>query len=102
MAIHLTWSTPTKHTSGRPVKAGALAGYELFMKVDGAPEFTSIADLDPEDTMFVLDVDDAGDYDFRLVALGTNGTRSAPATGSVSIADSSPIEMPKDFIVELV
>ncbi len=94
MTIRLTWSAPTKHTSGRPAAAGDLTGYVLRMKVDGAPSFTQIATPAATATQFDVDVSDPGTYSFELVAGSSNGKTSAPATGGTTIADSTPLEAP--------
>lgn len=99
--IRCTWTAPTEHTSGRPAKPGALTGYTLRMKVDGAPSFTEIATPGPEVTSYEVDVNDPGTYEFELVAHSSNGRTSAPATGSVTIADSTPLRAPV-LVVELV
>ncbi len=92
--IRVTWTGPTRHTSGSPIKPGELAGFTLKMKVDGAPTFTEIATLPAAATEFEIDVNDAGTYQFELVAEATNGKDSAPATGSVTITDETPLEAP--------
>lgn len=102
MTIRCTWVAPTHHTSGRPIKAGALVGFELSMRVEGAPSFTLIAQPGPTVTSFDIDATDPGLYEFQLVAVGSNGTKSAPAAGSVTIADASALNAPTAFTVALV
>lgn len=92
--IRCTWTAPTEHTSGRPAKPGDLVGYSLFMKVDGAPTFTELAELGPTETQYEVDVSDPGTYEFQLVARSSNDKASAPATGSVTISDSTPLRAP--------
>lgn len=93
--IRVTWIAPTKHTSGRPIKADELTGFVLRMKVDGAPEFTDVAEPQADETEFELDVNDPGTYEFELVALGkVAAMNSAPAKGSIAISDDTPLEAP--------
>jgi hypothetical protein len=92
--IKCVWVAPTKHTSGRAVKAGDLTGFSLRMKVEGAPAFTEIAKPAATVTSFEVDANDPGTYQFELVALSSNGKTSAPATGSVTIVDTTPLEAP--------
>lgn len=91
MSIKCTWIAPTKHKSGRP---GVPSGYDLQMKVEGAPGFTSIAEPAADALEFIVDVTDPGLYEFRLFAKHANGTVSDAGTGSVTIADASPLEAP--------
>lgn len=92
--IRVTWTTPTKFKSGRAAKAGDLAGYRLMMKVDGAPNFTEIARPAVAATQFEVDVNDPGTYSFQLFANSSNGKVSDPATGSVTIAETTALEAP--------
>lgn len=92
--IRCTWTAPTEHTSGRPAKPGDLVGYMLRMRVDGAPSFTEIAAPGPQDTEYEIDVNDPGTYEFELVARSSNGRRSEAATGTVTIADETPLRAP--------
>lgn len=101
MSIKCVWTAPTKYKSGRPVGLDDVAGYDLHMKVEGAPSFTSIAEPGPDDREFVIDVSDPGLYEFRIFAKGRNGTVSDPANGSIVIADTSALEAP-GLVVELV
>ena len=102
MSIKCVWTAPTKHKSGRPAAPGDIAGYDLQMKVEGAPSYTSIAaDLSADELEFIVDVTDPGFYEFRIFAKGSNGTVSDPAHGAITIADGSALEAP-GLVVELV
>lgn len=94
MSIRCTWVAPAKHKSGRPAAAGMLVGYDLQMKVEGAPSFTSIAQPGANETEFTIDVTDPGLYEFRLFARAANETISDAGTGSIVIPDTSPLEAP--------
>jgi hypothetical protein len=72
------------------------------MRVEGAPDFTEIDLPGPTTSEFVLDVADSGLYEFRLTVIAKNGKESAPATGSVMIPETGPLETPPGFSVTLV
>ncbi len=94
MTIRVEWEAPTKHTSGRPAAAGDLVGYVLSMRVEGAPDFTDIAEPAAEATSIDIDVSDPGLYQFELRARSSNGEVSAPGSAVVVIADDTPLEAP--------
>lgn len=102
MSIKCKWKAPLKRQSGRALTTGEIASYELDMRVEGAPSFTTIAGPAAADTEYTIDVNDPGLYEFRLRALGNDGSKGAYATGQITIADTSAIEAPGQFEVMLV
>lgn len=101
MSIKCVWTVPTKYKSGRPAAPGAVVGYDLHMKVEGAPSYTSIATPGPEVLEYTIDVSDPGLYEFRIFAKASNGTVSEGGNGAVVIEDTSALEAP-GLVVELV
>lgn len=100
--INLSWKTPVVDSAGRPYNAiKQLDSYDLQMQVEGAPSFTSIAAPAANATSFAIDTDAPGSYSFQLFAIGKNGKRSAPAAGSVTIADNATPGAPTEFTVTL-
>jgi len=101
--MRFNWKMPTTRESGRPQRIEDLAGYDLRMKVEGAPDFVSVYEPGPADTTCVLDITDVGTYEFELYAVGKNGKTSlAPARASFVIPDVSAPGTPGEFLVTLV
>jgi hypothetical protein len=100
--IRCRWNIPAKYKSGRALPPADMAGFELFMRVAGAPAFTSVGKLGPAVVEHTLDVDATGTYEFQLTATTKNGkVCDPPATGSVTIAETTGPETPT-LTVDLV
>lgn len=99
MSIKCTWTAPTTRVKGGALSDADIASYDLQMRVQGAPSFTSVNNS--KVTEFVIDVADPGTYEFECFTVLTDGSRSAPATGAIMIADTSAPNPPQSFTVVL-
>jgi hypothetical protein len=99
MTITVTWSAPSNRESGRPISDAEIASYDLQMKVEGAPTFTSI--MNAKKLTFTVDIVDPGLYQFQCFTVDSQGRRSKPAAGEVTIQDTTSPGSPVNFTVAL-
>ena len=94
MPLTITWTAPTSRQNGRPLKPDDIARYELQARVNGAPDFSTIADPPSTATTAVLDSPAPGDYEFRIRAIEKNGAPGAWGVAAIEVPDTSPISAP--------
>lgn len=97
--LRISWTIPTKRKSGRPLKPGDIARFELQVKVDGAPDFSSLDSVPPTADTYEIDNPSPGDYSFRVRAVDAAGGAGDWGSGAVTIPDTSPIEAPTVTLV---
>ena len=88
--VKLSWGLPTVRGSGKPQDPALIAGVEIAISGDGGANFT-VTDVFPKEVLETVFTDlEAGDWQFRGVAIDTAGRRGPASVASVSVADLSP------------
>lgn len=85
--VRLRWTLPTTRVDGRALPVGEIQSSQVSIKLQGAPDFTPLAEvLAPGAELLQTDLD-PGDYTFRVQVVDkqTPPKASAAVDGSVNI-----------------
>jgi len=90
--VLLSWTLPTTRVDGSPLAPAEIAGTEVFIRVEGAPDFVLLATVPAPQTSLRQTELDSGTYEFRVVVVDKQRPpkRSAAVTSSVSVELAEP------------